>query len=238
MHARPLVAIAFVGALLLPRPGVAQDDTKKAPDRRPGIAVFPFTNGGSFGASKEDLSPLEVGIQQMVLTELAQNSALRIVDRSALKQILDEQNLVGAGRVDAATAVRVGKLVGARYAVTGVFIDLNGNFRLDGRVVDVETGEVLKSEEVHAKKDDLYGLLVQLAGKITKDTHLPPLPAEVQEQRSSRAIPAEAVTLYSRAQVYQDAGRTDKAVELYRMIAQKFPQMTEATEALHQLKAE
>ena len=107
MHARPLLAIAFVGALLLPRPGVAQNDTKKAPDRRPGIAVFPFTNGGSFGASKEDLSPLEVGIQQMVLTELSQNSNLRIVDRSALKQILEEQNLVGAGRVDASTAARL-----------------------------------------------------------------------------------------------------------------------------------
>ncbi len=237
MRFRALLAIVLAGALFAPSL-VAAQDAKKAPDRRPGIAVFPFTNGGSFGAAKEDLSPLEVGVQQMLLTELAQNTALRVVDRSALKQILEEQNLVGAGRVDAATAARVGKLVGARYAVTGVFLDLNGNFRLDGRIVDVETGEVLKTQEVHAKKDDLYNLLVQLAGKITQGVNLPPLAAEVQEQRSSRQIPAEAVTLYSRAQVYQDAGRTDKAVELYRMIAEKFPQMTEAKEALHQLNAE
>ncbi len=238
MHARSLLAIAFVGALLLPRPGLAQDDTKKAPDRRPGIAVLPFDNGGSYGAGKEDLSALTIGLQQMLLTELAQNSNLRIVERSALKQILEEQNLVGAGRVDPSTAARVGKLVGARYVILGDFMDLNGNFRTGGRVVDVETSEVLKGEAVYAKKDDLYKMVVQLAGKITKDTRLPALPAEVQEQRSSREIPAEAVTLYSRAQVYQDAGRTDKAVELYRMIAQKFPQMTEAKEALHQLKAD
>jgi TolB-like protein len=236
MHGRSILSALLL--LALPMVASAQDTDKQAPDRRPGIAVFPFTNGGSFGSDKEDLAALEVGVQQMLLTELAQNPALRIVDRSVLKQILEEQNLASAGRVDAATAARVGKLVGARYAVTGVFMDLNGNFRLDGRIVDVETGEVLKGQEVHAKRDALYDLLVQLAGKITKGVKLPPLPDAVRESSESREIPAEAVTLYSRAQVYQDAGRTDKAVELYRMIAQKFPQMTEAKEALHQLKAD
>ncbi|HEX9108525.1 MAG TPA: CsgG/HfaB family protein [Longimicrobiales bacterium] len=235
MRARSLVAVLAGGILLLPGAGRAQQNA--APDRRPGIAVFPFTNGGSFGKDKDDLTPLEVGVQQMLLTELAQNPALRIVDRSALRQILEEQNLATSGRVDAATAARVGKLVGARYAVTGGFLDLDGNFRLDGRVVDVETGEVLNSQQVQAKRDELYGSLVKLAAKITNGVKLPPLPAAVQESRSSRAIPAEAVQLYSRAQVYQDAGRTEKAVELYRMIVQKFPQMTEASQALHQLSA-
>ncbi len=238
MHGRSMVSALFVFSLVAPALASAQGADKQAPDRRPGIAVFPFTNGGSYGKNKEDLSALEVGVQQMLLTELAQNTALRIVDRSVLRNILEEQNLATAGRVDAATAARIGKLVGARYAVTGVFMDLNGKFRLDGRIVDVETGEVLKGQEVHDKADNLYNMLVQLAGKITNGVKLPPLPAAVREERGSRAIPAEAVTLYSRAQVYQDAGRTDKAVELYRMIAEKFPQMTEAKEALHQLKAD
>jgi TolB-like protein len=237
MRARYLTVPLLAAALLTPCVGHAQQADSTKPDRRPGIAVFPFTNGGSFGPSREDLSPLEVGVQQMLLTELAQNGALRVVDRSALRQILEEQNLATSGRVDAATAARVGKLVGARYAVTGVFLDLNGNFRLDGRVVDVETGEVLKTQEVHAKRDDLYSLIVQLASKITDGVNLPPLPVAIEQSRRSRDIPAEAVTLYSRAQVYQDAGRTDKAVELYRMIAQRFPAMTEAKEALHQLNA-
>lgn len=235
-HTRTMILLALLaGASAAPLAAQKPDST--GPDRRPGIAVFRFTNGGSFGKDREDLAPLEVGIQQMLLTELAQNTALRVVDRSALNQILEEQNLATSGRVDAATAARVGKLVGARYAVTGVFIDLDNHFRLDGRVVDVETGEVLKTQEVDAKRDDLYSLLVQLASRITKGVNLPPLPVAVQKSRESRAIPAEAVTLYSRAQVYQDAGRTQQAIELYRMIAQKFPQMTEAQQALHQLSA-
>ncbi len=234
MDARKLMLVALLGGTFA-APLAAQKADSTGPDRRPGIAVFPFTNGGSIGKDKEDLGALEVGIQQMVLTELAQNAALRTVDRSVLRQILEEQNLATAGRVDAATAARVGKLVGARYAVTGVFMGLNGRFRLDGRIVDVETSEILKTQSVRAKTDDLYDLIVQLAGKITDGVKLPPLAAEVRQSREAREIPAEAVTLYSRAQVYQDAGRTEKAVELYRMIAQKFPQMTEATQALKQL---
>ncbi len=235
MDARKMMLVTLLGGVLAAPLAAQQNVSAPAQDRRPGLAVFPFTNGGSFGKEKEDLAPLEVGIQQMLLTELSQNQALRVVDRSVLKQILEEQNLGTSGRVDPSTAARVGKLVGARYVITGVFMDLNGHFRMDGRIVDVETGEVLKGQEVDAKKDDLYPLLVQLAGKITKGVNLPPLPAEVQQSRESRAIPAEAVTLYSRAQVYQDAGKTDKAVELYKMIAKKFPQMTEAQQALKQL---
>jgi TolB-like protein len=230
MRIRLLAALALGIVIAVPRAASPQ-----ATDRRPGIAVFPFTNGGSFGPAKEDLEPLQVGVQQLLLTELAQNGNLRVVDRGALRQILEEQNLATSGRVDPATAARVGTLVGARYAVTGVFVDLYGDFRLDGRVVDVETGEVLKTEQVRAKREKMYDMLVELASKITSGVKLPPLPGEVQEARRSRKIPSEAITLYSRAQFYQDRGRKDQALELYRRLVEQFPQMTEAREALKQL---
>jgi TolB-like protein len=226
---RRLLILAGLLAVFTPASLLAQADS------RPGIAVFPFANGGSFGANREDLEALSVGIQQMLLTELSQNTALRIVERSVLRQLLEEQSLATSGQVDAQTAARVGKVVGARYVVTGVFIDLNGNFRMDGRIVDVETSEILKTAQVRDRRDNLYALLFDLAAKITEDVKLPALPASVREERREREIPAEAVTLYSRAQVYQDAGRNDRAVELYRQIADRFPQMTEAREALRQL---
>lgn len=218
-------------ALLLPVASAAAQET----DSRPGLAVFPFTNGGSFGPDKEDLAALEVGIQQMLLTELAQNPALRVVERSQLRAILEEQDLVREGHVDPSTAARIGRLVGARYVVTGAFMDVYGAFRLDGRIVDVETGEILKTEEVRDRKENIYQMLVDMATRITEGVSLPPLQVAMVEQRRARAIPAEAVALYSRAQVIQDGGRHEEAIELYRQIAQRFPEMTEAREALRQL---
>jgi TolB-like protein len=181
---------------------------------------------------------LQIGVQELLLTELAANSNLRIVERSRIRQIIDEQNLGDAGRVDAQTAARIGKVVGARYVVTGVFIDLNGDFRMDGRVIDVETSEILKTEQVRDRRANLYDMLVELATKITAGVNLPPLPSAERESRKEREIPPEAITLFSRAQVYADGGHKDRAIELYERIAKQFPQMVQASEALKQIRGE
>jgi len=229
----------LIGAWILFSAGVASPATAQeepsAQDSRPGVAVFQFANGGSYGPERQDFSDLGVGLQQMLLTELSQSSDLRIVERATLQQILDEQDLAVEGRVDASTAARVGRLVGARYAITGVFTDVWGDFRMDARIVDGETGEVLGSERVRGEREELYGLLVELASRVIEGVDLPPLPTAQREERESREIPAEAITLYSRAQVLQDLGETEGARELYQRIVSDFPDMVEAEEALEQL---
>jgi curli biogenesis system outer membrane secretion channel CsgG len=223
-----------------PRPATRPAGTPAAPVAardRPGIAVFPFTNGGSFGRNAEDLAAMEVGIQQMLLTELQQNPALRIVERSAVRQLIDEQDLGAGGRLDPATAARVGRLVGARYAIMGVFMDLNGNFRLDGRIVDVETGEILRAVRVeNQRREQLYGMLVTLAAQIMDGVELPPLAQAAQQERRARNVPDEATTLYARAVFNAENGRTEQAIELYRQIVRRFPDYTEAREELRQLE--
>lgn len=229
-----------------PTPAEATEDTGAAgaaapapgdqEDTRPGVAVLRFENGGSYGEDAEDFQALEVGLQQMLLTELDQNDELRIVERGRLRELMEEQDLGASGRVEAGTAARIGELVGARYVITGVFVDLYGDFRMDSRIVDVQTGEILSTQSVRDDRENLYDLVVQLAGDVTEGADLPPLPTEEREAREAREIPAEAITLYSRAQVYQDRGRTERAIEVYRRIAEEFPAMTEAREALEQLE--
>ena len=209
-------------------------------DRRPGVAVLRFDNGGSHGQQAEegDFEALEVGLQQMLLTELSQSSDLRIIERGRLNDLLKEQDLAAEGRTDQASAAQIGKLVGARYVVLGSFTDLFGQFRMDARVVDVETSEVLKSESVRDRREKIYDLLVDLSTKIIGDIHLPPLPERTQESRKSRNIPPEAITLFSRAQVYEDGGQKDRAIELYRRLTNEFPDMVQAKQALEQLTGE
>ena len=62
-------------------------------DTRPGIAVLPFNNGGSYGQGKEDFDALERGIAGMMISELSQNPAARVVERQEIQRLLDEQNL-------------------------------------------------------------------------------------------------------------------------------------------------
>ena len=228
-----LVALFLAGpGILKASPASAQD----VPDQRPGVAVLPFENGGSFGPAQEDFQALQVGLQQMLLTEISQNSSLRVVERAMLRSLLEEQDLGASGRVEAGTAAQIGQLVGARYVVTGVFMDVWGDFRMDARVVDVETSEIIYSDQVRNDRERLYDMLVELAGKVTAGADLPPLDREIRESRESREIPSEAILLFSRAQTYEDFGDRDRAVEAYQRIVDEFPQMTEAQEALQQIR--
>ena len=230
------VGVLLVGAALLLGTTALEGQDPAGADTRPGIAVFPFENGGSYGPDSEDLELLTVWMQATLLNELDQNSALRITERRALRAILEEQDLGASGRVEPGTAAELGRLVGARYMILGVFVDLFGDFRMDTRIVDVETGEILRAQTVRSNRTNLYDLVLELAGKITEDADLPPLAREIREARAEREIPAETMQLYSRALQSEDIGDTERAAELYRRIVQEFPQFTEAQEALRQLE--
>ena len=233
MRWRSISGIALAAAVLLP-PGVAAQDT------RPGIAVLPFTNGGSYGQEREDFDALEVGLQQMLMTELAVGDQLRLVERSRLRQLLEEQDLGASGRVDANTAARLGQLVGARYMVLGGFTDLYGDFRIDARVVDVQSGEIVKTERVRDNRSKIYDLVVDLAGQVRDGLDLPALSRQAmqqREQREEREVPQEAVRLYVKGLLYQDRGDSERAAELFRQAVNEYPDYTEATEALRQVSS-
>jgi TolB-like protein len=206
-----------------------------AQDTRPGIAVWEFESGGSYGDDAFDTELLGVGIQQQLATEFAQNPAIRVVERARLREIIQELELAEEGRVDPNTAARAGRMVGARYMILGSFMDLSGQMQMNARVVDVETTELLHGLTVRASRDDLFDLVSELATRLTEEVDLPPLPDEVREERDAREIPAEAMTLYARALLYEDQGETAQAVETYERITRDFPQYTEAREALEQL---
>jgi TolB-like protein len=224
--------VAIMALLLVPALAAAQDS-------RPGIAVMPFADGGSFGQDKEDFEALTIGVQQMLITELAVNSQLRIVDRGQLRQIMEEQDLGASGRVDEQTAARIGKIVGAKYMVLGGFVDFYGEMRFDTRIVNVETSELEKAHYVRGDRAEMFSLVVQLADGITKELSLPALQKQALQEREQRAeeIPHEAVRMYTKALLAQDRGDTDRAIELFSRITTDFPAYTEAGEALKQLRS-
>ena len=173
----------------------------------------------------------------MMISELASNAAARVVERDQLQKLLDEQNLGSSGRVDPQTAARIGKLVGARYVVTGVFIDFYGDFRLDARLINAETSEIIKVESDRMQRDHLFDLLRTVTTRLMKDANLPPLSRQATDQRMGRQIPTEALTYYSRALLYQDRGDKDKAADMYQKALAVFPEYAEAQQGLQRVKS-
>ena len=229
MRARAVLTVLSVVPVLL---GAQQ----RGQDTRPGIAVLPFTNGGSYGQAKEDFDALERGIAGMMISELQRNPAARVVERDQITQLLSEQNLGAQGRVDSATIARVGKVTGARYMVMGTFIDFYGDFRTDVRLVNSETTEIVKTESDRAQRDHLFDLIRNVSERLMKDANLPQLERRANDQRSERKIPTEALTYYSRALLYQDRGQKEKAADMFMHAIQIFPEYAEAQQGLQRVK--
>jgi TolB-like protein len=66
--------------------------------------------------------------------------------RSRLDAIRAEQNL--AAVLDTDSAVAIGKLLGARYMITGQVIPMTSQVIVFGRVIHVETGEIISAAQV------------------------------------------------------------------------------------------
>ncbi len=228
MRWRTLLGLALAVGFMAPP--IAQGQ-----DTRPGIGVWILENGGSYGQEAEDFEALRVGLQQILMTELARNPALRVVERSQPNALIAEQDLGAAGRVDPETAARVGRIVGAKFMVLGGFVDWFGDFRLDARIVDCETTEIINAIGVRERREELYQLIVDLTGRLTNDVNLPSLEIEAELEEQAREIPVDALTLFSRAVFFEDRGDSERAKEFYTRARDVFPDYTEATERLQQL---
>ena len=238
---RAASAVALAGAVLAPSMALAQQPA------RPVVAVFNFDNN-SIGKDAADYNGIGKGVADFLITDLAANPSVTVVDRDHLQQVLQEQNLVRQGAVDQQTAVRVGKLVGAQYAILGGFMsDGRGTMVLTGRSVNLETGVVTNPQRVQAKTDDVLGLIAKLSDRVAHDMKLPAItheraPGMNPRDRKSNDGEAEPVKmdlrtamLYSKALDAQDNGDTARATELYRQVLGKFPSFTPAKTRLDKL---
>ena len=219
---------------------VAAPTFAQQPDTRPTVAVLPFVNS-AIGASHDELEPLSKGIADLLITEMAQNTGIRVVERENLQKLLDEQNLARDGRADEATAARIGKLLGAKHIVTGSFItDNRGTMVLTLKSVDTETGVVEWTHRGQGKTAEFLDLIANVATVANTGLKLPALTPAVRQTSEARTeerkkVPFQAVMLYSRAISAQDAGRREEAIQLFSQTIQRFPNFEDAKTALARL---
>ncbi len=181
----------------------------RAADTRPTVAVLYFDYAGK----DEELGLLRKGLAQMLISDLSSLEEVRLVERDRLEEILAELELGKSGKIDPASAAKVGKLLGARYMVLGGYFDLRGALRVDARVVEVQTGRVLKSVGVTGKPDDFLGVEQKLAADLG-EILVKQLPSVKTEPRKARVKPpaklsTKVAVLYSRGLAELDRG--DKA---------------------------
>jgi TolB-like protein len=227
------LALRFtVAALLLGLvvPAAAQDASAELPT----LAVLDLEDGGSLGPDADEVRALGPGLATMLATEMMRNPRVRIVERDQIQQLIEEQKLALSDLTDPSTAVELGRLLGAEYMLFGSYTDVYGTLRVDVRVVDVETGELERAQEVTDKREALFQSVQTLAERLFEDLDL----ASDERAPAAAPIPARAAIFFSRGLGYEDRGETEQAAEMYRQALEIHPDYTDAREHLEALGGE
>ncbi len=131
--------------------------------RRIVIAVVDFKNN----SGNPQLDNFEQAIPEALITNLARNERIEIVERTQLQNALSELQLSMSGIVDARTAVEVGRAVGATAILVGSFLQIEGRIQINARLIDVRTSRVLKAAGVRGRSGaEIFELMDRLAASI------------------------------------------------------------------------
>ena len=138
-----------------------------AQNKKMKIAVMDFKAGVGVNANEV------VGLSDMLINTLFETKKFDIVERSQLYEVFKEQNLQGDLTVQ--QCVQVGRILGVKSILIGTVnflaehknIDgsMTGEYNVDVRVVDVESGEVVTTAGAAKSSGSTYRSMMEKIGR-------------------------------------------------------------------------
>ncbi|MEC4674214.1 MAG: CsgG/HfaB family protein [Nitrospirota bacterium] len=126
------------------------------------LAILPFEDY----SNRADLSWLRQAIADMLVTDLALLPGVRVVSRHRLGEVLREQWLQHRGAFEESASVRLGRLVGARYLLSGLYYFVEGTLIVEAHLVDVERGAVTRTVRVSGTPESIPTVELELAARL------------------------------------------------------------------------
>ncbi|TGK33820.1 penicillin-binding protein activator LpoB [Leptospira gomenensis] len=115
------------------------------------LAVLPLLNESG------NVTSLGAGISRQLIPVLNEPDRIVLVEKSQLDRLIDEQSFQKTGLVLSEESLEIGKLSGADLLLLGTVQFDDQFFRLQIRVVSLQSGEILAvSESVFDSDDTLY----------------------------------------------------------------------------------
>ena len=184
-----LLSAGLCAAVLVPALAAAKG---KEGSTKPRIAVIEFKNkadnqwwyhGGAAAA------------QDVFVTELVKSGKFRVVEREQLEALMKEKNLSLSGDVDPSSAVKIGKLLGVNYLLTGAVTEYGAeetgahgggigrlpgfsagkkNFvaALNARLIDTSTGEIVWADEARKEESNMHLSIGGFGGGVQNDERM------------------------------------------------------------------
>jgi tetratricopeptide (TPR) repeat protein len=182
------------------------------------VGVFPFL----MVTDDPSLQPLGTALAEMLTTALAQTDRLTVLERSQVRLLLDEIRLGESGRVDAATAARSGRILGAGSLVQGRIEGDAGQIALQAAVLSLPQDSVGRNPlRDRDALERIFDLEKRLALAVFQELGIQLTEAERQRVTRMATRNVQALIAFGYGLEAMDAGRHAEAA-------------TRFVEALHQ----
>jgi len=162
---------------------------------RRSVAVFGFKNL----AAKTEVAWLSPAISEMLSTEMAAGGTLRIVPGEIVERAKTDLSLPDTDTLSSETLGRLRKNLAADLVILGSYVALSaGKLRLDLRLQDVVSGEILLADAETGEESNLFDLVVRAGSKLRAKCGIGSVSTDqIPEVRASLPANSEATRLYA-----------------------------------------
>ncbi len=203
-----------------------ETELSQAPPEPATVAVLPVQIVGD-----SMYQPLSRGLAELMTIDLALLERFRIVERLQVGALLSEMELTQTGRVDPATAVRVGHMLRAGSMVQGVAsIPPRGAATMEAAVVQSD-GLVTAPARQDGGVKELLRMEKQIVVEIARQLGYELSAAELQLVLENGTQSLAAFLAYSRGLLAEDRGDYRAAADFYGEAVQDDPQFEVARDA-------
>lgn len=184
------------------------------------IAVMDFDNKTPHGGWR-----IGHGASDMLATELVKKGEYSVIERDKLASLLKEQDLGASGRIDPGTAVKIGKILGVGYIVTGavteygqsssggggggVHVGKKGyHAAVDVRIINTTTGEIVYADSAQHSDSSLNVRVFGIGGG-----------EKFNEKKATKVLRKSIEKLVAKMSFEGGGGASGKAPPIQTMVA-------------------
>jgi len=228
-----LVCLALLAGLGCP------PSSARAQDAPPTVAIADLDNH----TGDPGMDAAGAGVASVLISKFSKVGAIQVVERARLQELLAEMELAQAGVVDPSTAAEAGRMLGADYMVLGSLFSVKlPSISVSLRVVDVESGAVVASEEVTGSigegGEEFFVLVDELSYLILDGLQVRLASRDRIEFSQIEVRQLETVQVFGEALRALDRDEADAAQDYLARAVALEPGFTLAEETLDRLAAE
>ncbi len=132
---------------------------------RPAVAVLGFRNL----SGRPDEAWLSTALSEMLTTEVGAGEKVRTIPGETVSQLKTNLSLADADSYGAATLQKIRTGIGSDYVLLGSYLALgNGQVRLDLRLQNTQTGELMSSMSAQGSEAEIAGLVSRIGATVRR----------------------------------------------------------------------